>query len=44
VGGEVVFSTGGNKYWLISTISFEVQIVSVDAVLTHKECEKGKWK
>ena len=44
VGGKVVFNTGGNKYRLISTISFEVQIVSVDAVLTHKEYEKGKWK
>lgn len=44
VGGKVVFNIGGNKYRLISTISFEISIVSVGAILTHKEYDKGKWK
>jgi mRNA interferase HigB len=44
VGRKVVFNVGGNKYRLISTISFEFQIVSVEAVLTRKEYDKGKWK
>lgn len=44
VGGKVIFNIGGNKFRLIATISFEVQIVSVDAILTHKEYDKGKWK
>jgi len=44
VGGKVIFNIGGNKYRLIATISFEVRIVSVESVLTHKEYDKGKWK
>ena len=44
VGGKVVFNIGGNKYRLIAAISFEIRIVSVEAVLTHSEYDKGKWK
>jgi mRNA interferase HigB len=44
VGGKVVFNIGGNKYRLIAAISFEIRIVSVEALLTHNEYDKGKWK
>ena len=44
VDNRVVFNVGGNKYRLIAAISFEAQLVVVEAVLTHKEYDKGKWK
>jgi mRNA interferase HigB len=44
VGGKVVFNIGGNKYRLIAAISFEIRILSIEAVLTHSEYNKGKWK
>lgn len=44
VGGKVVFNIGGNKYRLIAAVSFEIRILSVEAVLTHGEYDKGKWK
>jgi len=39
-----VFDIGGNKYRLIAKINFQVQIVSIRRVLTHKEYDKGDWK
>ncbi len=44
VGGKAVFNIGGNKYRLIALIIFERQVVIVQAVLTHKEYDRGKWK
>ena len=44
VGGKLVFNIGGNKYRLIAAISFEIRILSINAVLTHSEYDKGKWK
>jgi mRNA interferase HigB len=44
VGRKVVFNIGGNKYRLIAAISFEIRIVFVEAVLTHSEYDKEKWK
>jgi mRNA interferase HigB len=44
VGGKVVFNIGGNHYRLISTIDFKAAQVDVNAVLTHKEYDKAKWK
>ncbi len=44
VAGKVVFNVGGNKYRVITMIAFDVQLVLVGAVLTHKEYDKGKWK
>lgn len=39
-----VFNIGGNKYRLIAYIRFEMQIVYIKAVLTHRDYDKGIWK
>jgi mRNA interferase HigB len=44
VAGKVIFNIGGNKFRLMAAISFEVRIVSVEAVLTHKQYDGGRWK
>ena len=44
VTGRVVFNVGGNRYRVITTIAFDVQLVLVEAILTHKEYDKGKWR
>ncbi|GAC1338486.1 MAG: type II toxin-antitoxin system HigB family toxin [Isosphaeraceae bacterium] len=44
VGRYTVFNIGGNKYRLITHIRFDLGIVFVRAVLTHKEYDAGDWK
>jgi len=44
VGTQTIFNIGGNKYRLIVSISYRVQLVVVDEVLTHSEYDKGDWK
>lgn len=44
VGDLVVFDIGGNKYRLIAYIRFEKQILSIKAVLTHQDYDRGTWK
>ena len=41
VSGKVVFNIGGNKFRLIASIAFEVRLVLVEAVLTHKNTTRG---
>jgi mRNA interferase HigB len=38
-----VFNIGGNKYRLITHIRFDLGIVFIRAVLTHKEYDRGGW-
>lgn len=40
----VVFNIGGNKYRIVTIVNFKGQIVIVEAALTHKQYDKGKWK
>jgi mRNA interferase HigB len=44
VGDCVVFNIKNNDARLISYISFEMGTVTVLAVLSHKEYDKGGWK
>ena len=44
VGLKAVIDSGGNKVRVILVISFHHQIAVIEAVLTHAEYEKGKWK
>jgi len=44
VGDCVVFDIKNNDARLISYISYEMGTVTVLAVLTHKEYDKGAWK
>ena len=44
VGDCVVFNIAHNEARLISYISYEMETVTVLAVLTHKEYDKGDWK
>ncbi len=39
-----IFDIGGNKFRLITRISYEKQKVYVLRVLTHKEYDKGLWR
>jgi len=40
----IVFDVGGNKYRLIMMVNFQGQVVIVEAALTHRQYDKGKWK
>ena len=39
-----VFNISGNKYRLISLITYAAATVGVQNVLTHTEYDKGKWR
>lgn len=39
-----VFNIGGNKYRLMTAISYPIGAVNVLALLTHAEYDKKKWK
>jgi mRNA interferase HigB len=39
-----VFNIGHNRFRLIAKIAYDVGIVFIRAVLTHKEYDRGSWK
>lgn len=39
-----VFNIGGNKYRLIARIRYDHLLVNVRHVLTHDDCDMGRWK
>jgi mRNA interferase HigB len=44
VGKCTVFNIGGNKFRLITKISYVGQAIYIKRVLTHREYSKGGWK
>lgn len=44
VGKCTVFNIGGNKFRLITKISYVGQTIFIKHVLTHREYSKGGWK
>ena len=40
----VIFDIAGNNFRLIAQIDYELQQVSVRAIMTHSEYVKDKWK
>lgn len=44
VEGYTVFNIGGNKYRLITKITYIVKTIYIKQVLTHSEYDEGKWK
>jgi mRNA interferase HigB len=44
VGIFKVFNISGNKYRLVSVITYRWQIVYIRHILTQAEYDKGKWK
>lgn len=44
VGKCLVFNVGGNKYRIVTKITFKSGTVFMRFVLTHREYDKDKWK
>ena len=44
VGDRYVFDIRGNRYRLITAISFQLQICYIKAVLTYAEYDRGTWR
>jgi mRNA interferase HigB len=44
VGSHLVFNIKGNKYRLIVDVNYRLGIIVFEALLTHAEYDKGRWK
>lgn len=44
VEGYTVFNIGGNKFRLITKITYKVKTIKIENVLTHSEYDEDKWK
>jgi mRNA interferase HigB len=44
VGSKTVIDCGGNKARFILVIRFQANVALIEAVLTHSEYDKSKWK
>ena len=44
VEGLIVFDIGGNKFRLTAVCRFELDTLYIQAVMTHEEYNKSKWK
>ena len=39
-----IFDVGGNKYRMVCHVDYTRQTVKIEAVMDHKEYDKGLWK
>lgn len=39
-----IFDIGGNKYRIVAHVDYRRQTVKIEAVMDHKEYDKGLWK
>jgi mRNA interferase HigB len=39
-----IFDIGGNKYRVVAHVDYTRQTVKIEAVMDHKEYDKGLWK
>lgn len=39
-----IFDVGGNKYRIVAHVDYRRQTVKIEAVMDHKEYDKGLWK
>jgi mRNA interferase HigB len=44
VGHLTVFNIGGNKYRLVTHIRYDLGIVFIKRLMTHKDYDRGDWK
>jgi mRNA interferase HigB len=43
-GDCTIFDIAGNKYRLIAIINYNLEQVYIEAILTHSEYDRDKWK
>lgn len=39
-----IFDVGGNKYRIVAHVDYPRQTVKIEAVMDHKEYDRGAWK
>ena len=39
-----IFDIGGNKYRIVAHVDYSRQTVKIEAIMDHKEYDKGLWK
>lgn len=43
-GNCTIFDVGGNKYRIIAKVAYQIKVVFIRFVLTHKEYDEKKWQ
>ena len=43
-GNCTLFDVGGNKYRIIAKVAYQIKVVFIRFVLTHKEYDEKKWQ
>lgn len=40
----VIFDIGGNKYRIIAKVAYQIKVIFIRFILTHKEYDEKKWQ